>query len=88
MAKSTITMDFIAREKTGAAIQREIDAAAAQGGGRVVLMPGVYPSGTVCLRSNTELHIPAGAKIQGSGKPELYDDFPHCRPSYAVRSPE
>jgi len=70
-------MDHIVSEKSGAAIQGAINEAAARGGGRVVLEPGVYTSGTICLRSNIELHIPAGAKIQGADTPEAYDDFPH-----------
>ena len=70
-------MTHIVSEKTGAAIQRAIDTAAAQGGGRVELEPGIYRSATIHLRSNIELRIPAGAKIQGSEKPDDYDDFPH-----------
>lgn len=62
-------------EKTGKAIQAAIDAAHASGGGRVSLEPGVYPSGTIYLKSNVELHIPRGACIRGYSKPELYDDF-------------
>ena len=70
-------MTHTVTEKNGAAIQRAIDEAAARGGGRVALEPGIYHSATIRLRSNIELHIPAGAKIQGADKPEAYDDFPH-----------
>ena len=69
-------MNCTVTEKTGVAIQHAIDAAAGQGGGRVTLEPGVYHSGTIRLRSNIELHIPAGVKIQGFDKPDAYDDFP------------
>ena len=67
--------DFIPKEKTGSAVQAEIDAAHAAGGGRVTLEPGVYLSGTIYLKSNVELHIPAGAKIQGFDTPDQYDDI-------------
>ncbi len=68
-------MEQIVTEKNGPAIQRAIDAAARAGGGRVSLEPGVYPSGTLYLADNVELHLPAGAKIQGYGDPGRYDDF-------------
>ncbi len=41
------------------------------------LEPGVYPSGTINLRSNIELHLPAGTVILGSPKWEDYSDFRH-----------
>ncbi len=44
-------------------IQTEIDRVAAQGGGRVVVQPGVWSSGAIHLRSNIELHLAEGAKI-------------------------
>ena len=66
--------DFIPTEKTGKAIQTAIDAANQAGGGRVVLEPGIYHSGTIYLKSNVELHIPAGSKILGFDNPEKYDD--------------
>ena len=69
MADHTVT------EKTGAAIQAAVDAAHNAGGGRVCLEPGVYLSGTICLKSNVELHLPAGAEIKGYSNPEQYDDF-------------
>jgi hypothetical protein len=70
-------MEYIVTEKTGAAIRQAVDRAAAAGGGKVILSPGVYPSGTIRLRSNIELHIPAGAVILGLPEPEAYDDFRH-----------
>lgn len=65
---------YVPEAKTGAAIQKAIDAAASVGGGVVRLEKGVYPSGTLYLRSNVELNIPAGATILGGAKPEDYDD--------------
>jgi hypothetical protein len=68
-------MEFIVKEKTGAAIQNAINKAADSGGGRVTLEPGIYPAGTLHLKSNIELHLPAGAKIVGASDPEFYEDF-------------
>ena len=70
-------MEYIVTEKNGAGIQKMIGMAAAAGGGKVSLEPGIYPSGTLYLRSNVELHVPAGAVILGHPKPEMYDDFRH-----------
>ncbi|MBO4646720.1 MAG: hypothetical protein J5806_01025 [Lentisphaeria bacterium] len=67
--------EYLPKEKTGAAIQSAIDAAHAAGGGRVVLEPGVYLSGTIYLKSNVELHLPAGSKILGYDTPDKYDDI-------------
>lgn len=50
-----------------AAIQSTIDSAAESGGGRVVLTAGkTYLAGSIVLRSNIELHIPAGAILLAS----------------------
>ena len=68
-------MDYIVTEKNGSAIQRAIDTAAAAGGGRVVPEPGVYPSGTICLKSNVELHLSAGVVILGHPSADMYEDF-------------
>ena len=66
--------DFIPSAETGAAIQKAIDDASAAGGGRVVLKPCVYPSGTLYLKGNVELHLPEGAVIRGGESPSDYDD--------------
>ena len=68
-------MDITVADKSGSAIQRAIDEAAKAGGGRISLEPGTYPCATIWLRSNIELHIPAGAKLLGSSTPEDYEDF-------------
>ena len=57
------------------AIQTAIDKCHTDGGGTVVVEPGVYLTKTLYLRSNVELHILAGAKLQGSTNPDDYDDF-------------
>ena len=66
--------DFVPEAETGAAIQKAIDEANAALGGRVVLKPLVYSSGTLYLKSNVELHLPKGAVILGGGSPADYDD--------------
>ncbi|NLW87107.1 MAG: hypothetical protein GXY38_09565 [Planctomycetes bacterium] len=70
----------------GGLIQGAIDAAHQKGGGRVVLEPGVHRSGSIVMRSFVELHVPAGAKIQGGSKPEDYHDFE--APDYPGHAPE
>lgn len=47
------------------AIQAAIDAAAAQGGGTVVLNPGVYLSGSLFVKSGVTLAIGKGAIVRG-----------------------
>ena len=48
------------------AIQNAIDAAAVHGGGRVIVPPGVYRSGTIFLKSNVIFEVMNGARILGS----------------------
>ena len=57
-----------------AAIQAQIDAAAAKGGGRVTVKKGMHPCRTLYLKSGVELHLEDGAVIKGGTKPEDYDD--------------
>ena len=52
--------------------QAEIDAAAARGGGRVVVPSGVHPVGQLDLRSNVELHLEEGSVLQGAVGLEHY----------------
>ena len=68
--------DFSVQGTDGAAIQRAIDAAAAAGGGRVVMAPGIYPSGSLRLRDRVELHLEKDAVIRGSTNTACYFDFP------------
>jgi len=53
--------------------QAEIDAAAAKGGGRVVVGPGIHPVGTLWLRSNVELHLAEGAVLLASADKADYN---------------
>lgn len=57
------------------AIQRAIDNCYDAGGGRVVVEPGTYLTGTIWLRDNVELTIRRGATLQGSTDPAHYEDF-------------
>lgn len=54
------------------AIQSAIESAAEAGGGRVVVPPGNFITGTLFLCSNTELYIQAGGHILGSAHIEDY----------------
>ena len=55
------------------AINRAIVKCSADGGGRVVLRPGVYfCKGAVILKSNVNLHLEEGAEILYSGAPKDY----------------
>jgi len=54
-------------------LQGEIDAAAANGGGRVVVPAGEhFIAGPIRLRSNVELHLEEGARIVSSDNPDDY----------------
>ena len=48
------------------ALQAAIDACAEAGGGRVLVPPGTYRTGTLYLRSHVDLHLLAGATLLGS----------------------
>ena len=77
--------DFIVAEKNGEGIQAAIDAAAV-GGGRVVVTPGNYESGTLYLRSNVELHIDEGAVICGKTSAADYSDVQSAEGLYPENS--
>ncbi len=63
-----------------AAINKAVEACAKSGGGRVVIPPGNYKSGTITLKSNVELHIQRGAVLFASTR---HQDFPkQKRPQY------
>lgn len=49
-----------------AQIQAVIDRAAADGGGVVVIPPGIFLSGSLYFKQNTHLHIEEGAVLKGS----------------------
>lgn len=57
-----------------AAIQRAIDTAASEGGGKVIIPAGTCLIKPIRLASNVELHLEKGARLLGS--PDL-DDYPN-----------
>ncbi len=61
---------------TGADIQKMIDKAFADGGGKVLVPAGCYNVGSIQLKSNVELHLEKDAVVLGSDKSEDYDSFP------------
>ncbi len=50
------------------AIQKAIDKANANGGGKVVFPPGVYLTGTIVLKDNVTLYFNEGSRLKGSDK--------------------
>jgi Endopolygalacturonase len=54
------------------AIQRAIDDCAEAGGGRVVIPPGLWRTGSIRLRSRLELHAEEGAIVRFEANPVLY----------------
>ena len=59
--------------------QAAIDSAAAEGGGRIMVPPGVHRVGGLILRSNVELHLEAGAELNAVTGLENYKqvELPH-----------
>ena len=47
-------------------LQEALDRCRDAGGGKVVLQPGVYHTGSIRMYSHTELHLQAGARLKGS----------------------
>ena len=60
----------------GGDLQRQIDEAAAAGGGRVVVKAGVHHTGTLRLKSRVELHLEEGAVLLASTNIADYAEFP------------
>lgn len=69
--------DFGARgikaEDARPAIQKAIEAAAAEKGGTVLLPPGQYTSGTLHLRSHVRIELASGATLFASTNPAAYE---------------
>ena len=58
-----------------AAIQHAVEACAAVGGGRVLVPPGRYLSGTIQLKSHIALQLEAGSALVGVTNLEMYSGF-------------
>lgn len=57
------------------AIQNAIDQCTENGGGKVIIPPGKFLSGTIILKSNVNLHLEAGAELILSLNPDDMIDF-------------
>ena len=75
-AVATVAMAMLAAAAPGIDFQKQIDAAAAKGGGRVVVPAGLHDIKSLRLRSHVELHLEKGAVLRGSLRREDYFDFP------------
>ena len=53
-------------------ITKAVEACSAAGGGRVVVPSGAWATGPVVLRSNVELHLEEGARLEFSDDPKDY----------------
>lgn len=80
-AKDYLVSDFGAKADgvtlNSASIQAAIDFASANGGGRVVLTPGNWVTGTVYLKDGVTLHLEKGATLLGSTNPWDYTKDPY-----------
>lgn len=69
-AKDYYVSDFNLRgdgkEMVTVPLQKAIDEISDNGGGRLVLTPGIYLTGSIHLRTGVELHLLSGATILGS----------------------
>ena len=54
------------------AIQSAVNACSEAGGGRVIIPPGKFLTGTIILKSNVELHFEQNATLLGSARHEDY----------------
>ncbi len=63
------------KNKDSAAIQQAINKCNENGGGKVIVPPGEYSISTLHMKSNVELHLMAGSKLQGGSAPDDYDSF-------------
>jgi hypothetical protein len=55
------------------AIQSAVDAVYESGGGRVRVPPGMWPTGSIQLKSGVELHLEKGATLKGSTNRKDYN---------------
>jgi len=66
-------------------IQEAINTCHLKGGGRVLIPPGVYLSGSLMLKSDVDLHLTRGATLLGS--PNIQDYHPNLISEYVERIP-
>lgn len=73
-----------------AGIQRAIDLCGQRGGGTVFIPAGNFVSGTIWMRSNTTLHLDAGAVLRAAGDAgefSIWDTKWEANPAIAVHAP-
>ena len=63
------------------ALQNAVDTCNKNGGGDIIIPPGIFIIGTVHLKSNVHLHLTAGAILRGSANLNDYEDF-YAGPPY------
>lgn len=64
--------DYLNEKSVTATIQKYIDQLHQAGGGRLMFASGVYPTGSLMLKSNVELHLQPGAVLRFSDDPKEY----------------
>lgn len=57
-------------------IQKLIDKVSASGGGRIIVPPGNFITGTLFLKSGIDLHVEKGGRLLGSPNRKHYDNKP------------
>ena len=72
--------------KDTAAVQRAVDAAAAHGGGEVLLPRGTYLCGSVFLKSGVVFHLAEGATLKGSPDSEDYNAVDVCPQNWSSKA--
>lgn len=70
------------------AIQAAIDDCAKNGGGRVIIPPGTFVSGTIWLKSHVELHIAQGAVLKASTNMNDYNAEDAYEQNFGCPTPE
>ncbi len=70
------------------AIQAAIDDCAKSGGGKVIIPPGIYISGTIWLRSHVELHVSQGAVLKASTDMNDYNAEDAYEQNFGCPTPE
>lgn len=73
--------------KNTSSIQSAIDVCTAGGGGRVIVPPGTFLTGTLFLKDHVDLHLLPGAIIRGSPDLQDYCDE-NCFPQNSACVPE
>lgn len=56
-------------------INAAIEACEKQGGGTVIVPPGIFVTGTIFLKSNVNLHLVKGAVIKGTSDINAYQSY-------------